>query len=354
MTNQTKAHILQKSLQTDKPIGYWHRGNPHPTKPKYIFVQYIHYDRRCSNLNKAVSHNNKLYRKENTERWVLKSDPSSHTPKLVTRKNSIIKITNSKLQTNKPKNTFKQNETHPHNKNYIFVGYRPSKTTPEHWTPKNSKTAECIATKNSTKIPQSKLKTGLPKNSFRRGQPHPTESNIVYDKWNSKYNQERWFTLKDYTNYLKKHKEYYKIPKNKKRKSKQDKSYNSREDVKKRNNLNRAIRYATDPHFVIRKLTSERIRNALRNFKAVKYFSSQKLVGCTLIELKQHLESQFTIGMSWQNQGAWHIDHIIPCSSFDLTKPSEQKKCFHYTNLQPLWAYDNLSKSNKLNWQKAA
>ena len=55
--------------------------------------------------------------------------------------------------------------------------------------------------------------------------------------------------------------------------------------------------------------------------------------------------------MSWDNHGfgddKWHIDHIIPCSNFDLTKKEEQKKCFNYKNLQPLWQKDNLSKGNK-------
>ena len=52
--------------------------------------------------------------------------------------------------------------------------------------------------------------------------------------------------------------------------------------------------------------------------------------------------------MSWSNRGEWHIDHIIPCSSFNLLDEKEQEKCFHYTNLQPLWAAENLSKSNKI------
>ena len=54
--------------------------------------------------------------------------------------------------------------------------------------------------------------------------------------------------------------------------------------------------------------------------------------------------------MTWKNHGlkGWHIDHIIPCAAFDLTKEEEQKKCFHYSNLQPLWWIDNLKKSNKM------
>ena len=78
--------------------------------------------------------------------------------------------------------------------------------------------------------------------------------------------------------------------------------------------------------------------------------SSISLIGCTGEQLKLHLESQFQKGMTWDNYGhkGWHIDHIKPCSSFDLTDPEQQKVCFHYTNLQPLWALDNLIKSDKI------
>ena len=72
--------------------------------------------------------------------------------------------------------------------------------------------------------------------------------------------------------------------------------------------------------------------------------STIKLLGCEIIDFKQHLKSHFQCGMSWSNYGKWHIDHIRPCASFDLSKPSQQRKCFHYTNLQPLWAHDNLCK----------
>jgi hypothetical protein len=75
---------------------------------------------------------------------------------------------------------------------------------------------------------------------------------------------------------------------------------------------------------------------------------SKDLVGCTIDELMRHLENLFTEGMNWENRNKWHIDHIIPICSFDLTIEEEQKKCFHYTNLQPLWAEDNLAKGSKI------
>ena len=89
-----------------------------------------------------------------------------------------------------------------------------------------------------------------------------------------------------------------------------------------------------------------RIREALKN-KSKKAFGTEELLGCSIKELKSYLELKFEDGMNWQNFGDWHIDHIKPCSSFDLSKESEQKKCFHYTNLQPLWKHDNLSKGSK-------
>ena len=70
------------------------------------------------------------------------------------------------------------------------------------------------------------------------------------------------------------------------------------------------------------------------------------IVGCSTDCLKEHLESQFIDGMSWDNRGEWHIDHIIPLSSAK-TEEEFYKLC-HYTNLQPLWSEDNLKKYNKL------
>lgn len=72
---------------------------------------------------------------------------------------------------------------------------------------------------------------------------------------------------------------------------------------------------------------------------------TMKLVGCNPEQLKNYLESKFKLGMSWDNYGKWHVDHIKPCAKFDLSKSEQQRDCFHYSNLQPLWAIDNLTKS---------
>lgn len=80
--------------------------------------------------------------------------------------------------------------------------------------------------------------------------------------------------------------------------------------------------------------------------------STIKLLGCSIDELKMNLSLKFTDGMTWDNYGkkdGWQVDHIKPCASFDFTNEQDQRECFHYTNLQPLWAKDNASKSSWYN-----
>ena len=102
-----------------------------------------------------------------------------------------------------------------------------------------------------------------------------------------------------------------------------------------------------DIEFKIMKILRSRFHQAIKHTK--KYDSILKLIGCSLNDLKQHLEEQFKPEMSWSNYGKiWEIDHIIPCSSFDLTKLEEQQKCFHYTNTQPLFVSENRSKKDKI------
>lgn len=106
----------------------------------------------------------------------------------------------------------------------------------------------------------------------------------------------------------------------------------------------KSIRYQEDKIFRIIKNQ----RNRLKRLLTDKPCSFSKSVGCSSSQLKAYLESRFQPGMSWDNYGKWHVDHIIPLSSFDLTKEEQFKKACHYTNLQPLWAKDNILKSNKV------
>lgn len=88
-----------------------------------------------------------------------------------------------------------------------------------------------------------------------------------------------------------------------------------------------------------------RLRHALKgNYKTG---STLELLGCSIVDLKQHLEQKFYSGMTWDNYGQWHIDHIIPLCKFDLTNAENLAKACHYTNLQPLWAKDNMIKRGK-------
>jgi len=76
--------------------------------------------------------------------------------------------------------------------------------------------------------------------------------------------------------------------------------------------------------------------------------SAVRDLGCTIAELKDHLEKQFQEGMSWDNYGEWHVDHIVPLASFDLTDREQLLAACHYTNLQPMWGSENCSKGAKL------
>lgn len=107
-------------------------------------------------------------------------------------------------------------------------------------------------------------------------------------------------------------------------------------------------RYNEDVYFKMAHSLRSRLRLAIK--RGQKAGSAVRDLGCSIEELKQHLEAQFTEGMGWENYGldGWHIDHIIPLSSFDLTNREQFLKACHYTNLQPLWAKDNLHKGAKV------
>ena len=107
------------------------------------------------------------------------------------------------------------------------------------------------------------------------------------------------------------------------------------------------LRRNTDPSYKLITNQRTRITGILKKHKTDKTLD---LLGCSAKFLRTYIENKFLEGMTWGNYGkyGWHVDHIIPCSSFNLIDPAQQQICFHYTNLQPLWAIDNLKKSNKI------
>jgi hypothetical protein len=121
--------------------------------------------------------------------------------------------------------------------------------------------------------------------------------------------------------------------------------HNEKRTATRRKNLQK--RRDNDPAYRVRMNMHVRLSQMVTR----KVGKTMELAGCSLDDLMKHLESKFTEGMTWENYGQWHIDHNRPCASFNLEDPAEQKKCFHWTNLQPLWAKDNLKKSDK--WQEA-
>lgn len=108
------------------------------------------------------------------------------------------------------------------------------------------------------------------------------------------------------------------------------------------------FKYNNDPYFKVVCSMRTRISKLLKQKGADKYNNFYKYLGCSKDNFIQYFESKFKEGMTWENHGEWHIDHIKPCASFNLLNEEEQQKCFHYTNLQPLWAAENLSKGSKI------
>lgn len=108
-------------------------------------------------------------------------------------------------------------------------------------------------------------------------------------------------------------------------------------------------RKAEDPAWAVVDRLRKRVGRAIRDYATGrKDCRTADLIGCSVPQLMAHIESLFLPGMSWDNRNLWHIDHIRPCASFYLADPEQQRICFHYTNLQPLWAQDNIRKHAKI------
>ena len=124
----------------------------------------------------------------------------------------------------------------------------------------------------------------------------------------------------------------------------------TRAETMAKQNAYQKKRRKEDPNYKMCRILRCRLHKALkRNTKSA---STLDLLGTTVEHLRQHLEVQFLPGMNWQNHGQgkdkWVVDHMMPVRSFDLTQEDQQRQCFHWTNLQPLWDPDNNAKSDKV------
>jgi hypothetical protein len=118
--------------------------------------------------------------------------------------------------------------------------------------------------------------------------------------------------------------------------------YNQRPENKAKRSVYKRNRRRTDPQFRLANLLRSRFTESLSG-KRKDGQSALAFLGCSIADLIAHLERQFVPGMSWENHGEWHVDHIIPVATFDLTNPDQIAQCFHFTNLRPLWAAQNQS-----------
>ena len=174
-----------------------------------------------------------------------------------------------------------------------------------------------------------------------------------------KYYKENKERLKTYSKKYKKDnakkiKEYYDKRIEKRREKRRIYKENNKElidSIRKENDRKSKRNYqkkrrAKDPLFKLSGNLRNRTAMAFRSNGYSKKSKTQEMLGADYESVFNHLQKQFTKGMNWINYGEWHIDHIIPLS---LGKTEEELiKLCHYSNLQPLWAFDNLSKSDKI------
>jgi len=165
-----------------------------------------------------------------------------------------------------------------------------------------------------------------------------------YNK-NPNYNKEYYLNNFEYLN--KKNKQWYNLNTERHRETSKKWSECNREKINEYYNNRIKIIRKTDPLKTLVFNVRSRVYNFLKSKNIIKQNKTFDIVGCSPEFLKEHIEKQFTEGMSWELMGQHiHIDHIIPLS---LAKTEEEiYKLCHYTNLQPLWAEDNLRKSNKI------
>lgn len=158
---------------------------------------------------------------------------------------------------------------------------------------------------------------------------------LYYEKYLKQWNEDNKEKLQDYRNNNKDKIQEYLNEWNKKN-PEYAKQYKDNNKIRTR--VRERERYKTDIEWRITKILRARLSFAIKFQKTFKSNKTLNLLGCTIPIFKIYLESLFKPEMNWDNQGSvWEIDHIIACTKFNLTIPEEQAKCFHYTNMQPLF-----------------
>ncbi len=191
-------------------------------------------------------------------------------------------------------------------------------------------TLKCLGTSDENVIREAKKKE-YHKKWYLKNKQLKKEYDIKYRK--EVYNKIRRERRKNDSEYRKKINESLK-------------EYSKRPEQKIKRNKYLKNKLKVDHNYKIIHTIRVRIRDVLKGHS--KSDSTINMLGCTINELWKHLESTFKPGMTKENHGLWHVDHIRPCASFDLSKPEEQIKCFNYSNLQALWAKENLLKRDKI------
>jgi hypothetical protein len=128
--------------------------------------------------------------------------------------------------------------------------------------------------------------------------------------------------------------------------------YRGRADVKTHRNAMLRVRKLNDPAFAIEAALRRSLADKVRKTRAGKVASTLDALGCSIPEFMSYIGEMFLPGMTWQTWGRgderWHLDHRLPVASFNLTDPAQQRKCFHFSNFQPLWSRDNLRKGARI------
>jgi hypothetical protein len=228
--------------------------------------------------------------------------------------------------------------------NRIFWGYSTQKRadgTPylyERWyTPEQLKN---IKEKHKQWREQEHIKKRIKqKKEIWKSKPETQEKQKI---WKSEYFKKK----KDWL--YERKKEYNNRPESKKLRQIREAKYRKSPKKKEKDRKYVQKRRKEDPQYAVASRVRGRIYIALKKQRATKREQTSKLVGCSFLFLKKHIEGKFRDGMAWDKPNSFHIDHIRPLASFDLTDPEQLKVACHWTNLQPLYPLENLQKGAKI------